>query len=200
DEIQADSDIEKAVNARDLAKIDLEKYIQGDYPQGLKDVEGRIETSRSDLEDWKDRAAWSARMAKKGLMSKVQADADASRRDASQIALAKVEEEKRVLTDYTYNRSVTDLKAKLAEAEHTLEKTKIQSKSTLASDDAGRKSKRSVYDQQYAKKKEYEAEILKCVVKAPQDGLVVYYVPAQVKGGGAGAIQAIIAQGEPVRE
>jgi HlyD family secretion protein len=200
DEIQAESDIEKAVNARDLAKIDLEKYIQGDYPQALKDVEGRIETSRSDLEDWKDRAAWSARMAKKGLMSKVQADADASRRDASQIALAKVEEEKRVLTDYIYNRTVQDLKAKLAEAEHALEKTKIQSKSTLASDDAGRKSKRSVYDQQSAKKLEYEEEIKKCVVRAPQDGLVVYYVPAQVKGGGGGAIQAIIAQGEPVRE
>src|SRR5262249_52309407 len=54
DEIQAESDIEKAVNARDLAKIDLDKYIQGDYPQALKEVDGRIETSRSDLEDWKD--------------------------------------------------------------------------------------------------------------------------------------------------
>jgi len=200
DKIQAQSDIEKALNARDLAKLDLEKYKEGDFPQALKDVEGRIETSRSDLEDWKDRAAWSARMAKKGLMSKVQADADASRRDASQIALAKVEEEKRVLVDFTYKRTVQNLTANLAEAERTMEKTKIQSDSTLASDEAARKSKQSVYDQQAAKKKEYEAEILKCVVKAPQDGLVVYYVPAQVKGGGAGAIQAIIAQGEPVRE
>jgi HlyD family secretion protein len=199
DEIQAQSDIEKAVNARDLAKIDLDKYKEGDYPQALKDVDGRIETCRSDLEDWKDRAAWSLRMAKKGLMSKVQADADASRRDASQIALAKVEEEKRVLVDYTFKRTVTDLTAKLKEAERTLEKTTIQSKSTLASDDAARKSKQSVYEQQYAKKKEYEGEILKCVVLAPQDGLVVYYVPEQVKGGG-GSQQSIVAQGEPVRE
>jgi HlyD family secretion protein len=199
DEIQAQSDIEKAVNARDLAKLDLDKYIEGDFPQALKDVDGRIETSRSDLEDWKDRAAWSLRMFKKNLMSKVQADADASRRDASQIALAKVEEEKRVLVDYTKKRTVQNLTASLAEAERTLEKTKIQSKSTLASDDAGRKSKKSVFDQQLAKKKEYEGEIKKCVILAPQDGLVVYYVPEQVKGGG-GTQQSIVAQGEPVRE
>jgi len=199
DEIQAESDKEKALNARDLAKLDLDKYQDGDFPQALKDVEGRIETARSDLEDWKDRAAWSARMAKKGLMSKVQADADASRREASQIALAKVEEEKRVLVDFTKKRTIQDLTAKLAEAQRTMEKTEIQSKSMLATDDAGRKSKKSVYDQQYSRKKEYEAEIAKCIVLAPQDGLVVYYVPEQVKGGG-GTQQSIVAQGEPVRE
>ena len=39
DEIQAQSDIEKAVNARDLAKLDLEKYIEGRFhpvPQGRR--------------------------------------------------------------------------------------------------------------------------------------------------------------------
>ncbi len=115
-ESQNESDIEAAKNALDLAKIDLEKYIKGDFVQSLKDVEGRIETARSDLENWKDRAAWSARMAKKGLMSKVQADADDSRVDGSRIALEKVEEEKRVLVDYTKQRTVQDLTAKLAEA------------------------------------------------------------------------------------
>src|SRR5262249_6286272 len=58
DEIEATSKMEAAINARDLARIDLEKYIKGDYVQSLKDVDGRIETARSDLENWKDRAAW----------------------------------------------------------------------------------------------------------------------------------------------
>src|SRR5262249_9644355 len=44
-----------------------------------------------------------------------------------------------------------------------------------------------------------QGEIVKCIVKAPQDGLVVYYVPEQVRGGG-GMQQSIVAQGEPVRE
>src|SRR5205823_1496383 len=48
-----------------------------------------------------------------------------------------------------------------------------------------------------ARKSEVEAELLKCVLRAPQDGMVVYYVPEQVRGG---APQSIVAQGEPVRE
>ena len=41
-----------------------------------------------------------------------------------------------MLVDYTKKRTIQDLTAKLAEAERTLEKTKIQSKSKLAQDDA----------------------------------------------------------------
>jgi multidrug efflux pump subunit AcrA (membrane-fusion protein) len=199
DDIQCTTDIEKAVNARDLAKLDLEKYVKGDFVQAKKDVEGRIETAKSDLEDWKDRAAWSGRMVKKNLMSKVQADADANRVDAARIALEKLNEERRVLVDYMYDRTVTDLKAKLKEAEHNLEKAQITKEATLGKDDAARQSKRSVYDQQVAMMEAYVAEIQKCEVKAPQDGLVVYYVPEQVRGGG-GTQQSIVAQGEPVRE
>ena len=58
---------------------------------------------------------------------------------------------------------------------------------------------RSVYQQELSKKNEIEGEIRKCEIKAPQDGLVVYYVPEQVRGGG-GTQQSMVAQGEPVRE
>jgi RND family efflux transporter MFP subunit len=52
---------------------------------------------------------------------------------------------------------------------------------------------------QKARKNELEAELARCVLRAPQDGMVVYYVPEQVRGGG-GTQQSIVAQGEPVRE
>ena len=48
-EIQNVSDTALAENNYDLAKIDLQKYIEGDYIQSLKDVEGRIEKARYDL-------------------------------------------------------------------------------------------------------------------------------------------------------
>ena len=46
-----ESDIEAKQNALKLAEIDLQKYREGEYVQALKDVEGRIETARSDLEN-----------------------------------------------------------------------------------------------------------------------------------------------------
>lgn len=196
---QNDSDVEAATNARDLAVIDLEKYIKGDYIQALNDVDGRIETSKSDLEDWKDRAAWSQRMFKKGLMSKVQADADANRVDASRIALDKVVGEKRVLTDYIKRRTEQDLGAKVKEANKSLDRTKLQALAKLAQKDASRTATKSIFEQESRRLQEIEGEIVKCKIYAPQDGLVVYFVPEQVKGGG-GTQQSIVAQGEPVRE
>src|SRR5262249_40063089 len=65
--------------------------------------------------------------------------------------------------------------------------------------EADKLAKTSVYEQESAKKREIEAEIAKCFIVAPQDGLVVYYVPEQSRSGG-GSQQSIVAQGEPVRE
>lgn len=199
-EIDNETDIEKAKNALDLAKIDLEKYKEGDYQQALLGVEGRIETAKSDLENWSDRAKWSERMLKKNLMSKVQADADQSRVDGARISLGMIQEEKRVLTKYMQQRTIQDLAAKLAEAQRGVAKAKGQARSKLAQADASRLEKSSIYKREAAKKAEIEAEIAKCLIVAPQDGLVVYYIPPQVRGGGGGTQQSIIAQGEPVRE
>jgi HlyD family secretion protein len=194
-----DSEIAKAQNELDLARIDLEKYKLGDYVQSLKDIEGRLETSLSDLENWRDRSAWSQRMAKKGLVSKIQADADLARVDGARIAMEKIQEEKRVLVNYTKKRTEQDLNAKLLEAERALERKKNEARAKLAQKDADRLSKESTYKQELTRKQEIEAEIAKCIILAPQDGLVVYYVPEQVRGGG-GSQQSIVAQGEPVRE
>src|SRR6266566_2258451 len=55
---QNESDIAAAKNALELAKIDLDKYQKGDYPQNLSDVEGRAKVAESDVEQQRDRAAW----------------------------------------------------------------------------------------------------------------------------------------------
>ncbi len=91
-------------------------------------------------------------MVKKGLMSKVQADADDSRVDGARIALEKVEEEKRVLVDYMKKRTVQDLNAKLAEAKRALERVKSQARAKLAQADADRLAKDSVYKQELSQK------------------------------------------------
>ena len=73
-EIDNENDILQNENKLELAKIDLEKYIEGDFEQALRDVEGRITIGESDVADWLERSQWSKRMVRKGLMSKVAAD------------------------------------------------------------------------------------------------------------------------------
>src|SRR5262249_5787036 len=97
---QNDSDIATALVNIELAELDLKKYMEGDYEQSKKDILGRIKTAESDLDQYRDRSAWSDRMVQKGYVTKVQAEADRSRVQSGEIALAKVKEELRVLEDY----------------------------------------------------------------------------------------------------
>ncbi len=198
-ESQNESDLEAAKNVLDLARIDLKRYESGEYQQNLEDVEGRIQVAKSDVTAWQDRAAWSARSSKLGYTSRQQSEADESKLAAAQIALKKLQTEKTILTDFTRGRTVQDLKAKLAEAMRAVDRVKSQSRAKLAQADADRLAKESIYKQEQARQQEVEDQIARCVVLAPQDGLVVYYVSDQARGGG-GSQQGVIAQGEPVRE
>ena len=198
-ESQNQSDIEAAKNTLDLARIDLEKYADAEFVQALEDVDGRIQVARADLEVAEARSVWSIRMSSMGYQSKAQAKGDESRTNAARIALQKLETERRVLVDFTKRRTIQDLSAKLAESKRALDRVKIQSRAKLVQADADRSAKDSVYKQEMTRAQEIEAEIAKCLVVAPQDGLVVYYVSDQARSGG-GSQQSIVAQGEPVRE
>src|SRR5207248_9261709 len=123
------SDIKTAETNLVLAKIDLQKYLEGDYLQSKKDIEGRIAIAKSDLEMWEERAAWSARMSKRNYVTASQAQADAARLQSAKLALQKVEEELRVLENPQYGlkkRSTTDFQSKIDEAERALDRVKKQ--------------------------------------------------------------------------
>jgi HlyD family secretion protein len=199
---QNESDLQGKRTTLQLARIDLEKYQKGDFPQSLKDVEGRVKIAESDLEQQRDRAAWAQRMLKKGYYTVSQSDAEQSKLQSLQLSLDKVIEEKRVLTEPTYGlkkRTETDYDNKAVQAKDELDRAESQAKAKELTSRTDRDAKKSVLDQETAKQKDLEDEIKKCKVYAPQDGLVVYYIPEQTRFG-SGSAQSTVAQGEPVRE
>lgn len=197
-ESQNQSAIKTAETNIKVFQLDLTKYLEGIYPQTLKDIQGRIETSESDLELWRDRAAWSERMVKKGYLSPSQAVAERSKLRFAEIGLAKVNEELRVL-DLTREREVTNFSGLLEEAKRALDRAQKAALATEAQAASDRESKRSIYEQERARYLEIEEEVRKCDIVSPQDGMVVYHIPEQ-SFFGTGSQQSIIAQGEPVRE
>jgi multidrug efflux pump subunit AcrA (membrane-fusion protein) len=196
---QNQSDIQSAKNAIELARLDLEKYQGGDYPQSRKDILGRIKMAESDVAMQKDRAAWAQRMVIKGYLTTSQAQAEQSHLESNDIALKKVQEELYVLDNFTAKRTEIDLRHKLDEAKAALERTEKQATAKEIQAETDRQAKKSIYLQELARYQEIEDEIHKCIITAPQDGMVVYYVSDQARSG-AGTQQGIIAQGEMVRE
>jgi multidrug efflux pump subunit AcrA (membrane-fusion protein) len=199
-ESQNVSDLALAENTLKLMKIDLEKYELGDFLQSIKDIQGRESVAKSDLEMWKDRASWSERMLRKDYISGSQAEAERSKLRNAEITLAKVQEEMRVLKDYTYKRTMTDLTSKVEEAVRNLERVKIQAGAKKSVSATGLASKKSIYLQEQSKYEDIEDEINKCLVTAPQEGMVVYHLEERSRYSGSGSQQGVIAQGEPVRE
>jgi HlyD family secretion protein len=194
---QNESDIEAARINTILAKLDLEKY-KGEYQQSVNDIDGRKKIAESDLEMWRERAAWSKRMMKMKYISRSQADADVSRLESAEISLKKLAMEAKVL-DLTKNRTHTDLDHKFTEAIVALARAKFQAKAKEVQASVDLQTKHSIYQKEQTRFNEIEEEIRKCTILAPQDGLVVYYMSDQNRFG-SGSQQGIIAQGEPVRE
>lgn len=200
-ESQNESDIATAKVKLDLAALALEQYKDGDFLQSKRDIEGRHLMARSDLEMWEERAAWSDRMSRPGrrYVTAAQADSDKARLVSAGIALKRVEEEKRVLEEYTARIKLKQLDSDIEEAKRALDRIQKQAIANLATKEADRSAKYSTYLQEVTKVRDLEEEIRKCTLRAPQAGLVVYYIPEQTRSG-SGTQQAIVAQGEPVRE
>jgi multidrug efflux pump subunit AcrA (membrane-fusion protein) len=196
---QNKSDLENAENNVRLAEIDLKKFLEGDIEQKRKDVLGRISLAESDLDQWRDRYSWTMRMVKLGYVSVSQAQADEARLRSAQIALEKVLEEKRVLEEYEFRRGLIDYQNKLAQARAALAVVRTQAEAKAAQAEATYKSRLSIYEQELRKLEELAEDIRNCTIYAPNDGLVIYYVP-ETSRWGIGSQQVLIQENEPVRE
>jgi HlyD family secretion protein len=196
---QNDSNIRNAEIAVILAELDLKKYLEGDYLQSLRAIEGAIKVAEADFNLQKERMAWADRMKSRDYFSQSQFNSEESRLRSLEVAWEKAKEDKRVLEDYTKKRTVTDLTTKLDEAKKILEREKDKAKAEEIKAESERQAKKSVFEQEEDKYEDIEEQIRRCIITAPQDGMVVYFVSEQSRYG-SGSQQSIIAQGEPVRE
>ncbi len=187
DRIAAEQTYPQKKIAIGLAEKNLEKWIKGDYPQSLHDLEGQIQTAESNLLQEEDRTSWVARMVKKKYMTASQEEAEQALLMGNKLALQKVQEQKKVLTDYTdpVNRQTF---------ENAIKQANVDERTALAD----MESKRAVYQQQDLQYKDLLDQITQCKVYAEHTGIVVYSLPEQTRTG-SGSSQSIIAQGEPVQ-
>lgn len=196
---QNETDIETAKVNIELVDLDLKKYLQGEYEQLRKDIKGRLKVAQSDQEMWLDRVAWSKRMVKMGYVSRSQAEAEEARLESADISLQKIEEELRVLEQFSFARNKKDLESKLAEARRTLERVTKQAKFKLDLLEAQLRSKDLVCKLEQNRLKEIEEQIELCTVRAPHAGMVVYYMPESSRFSSSSS-QGLVEVGAPVKE
>jgi hypothetical protein len=195
-----ESAIETAKLAIEVKQLTLEEYLQGLYQQSHTDLVGKVTMAQSDQAMWEERAGWSERMSRPGrqYVTTAQAEADHARLLSAGITLSGLQKQLEVLDKLTYKKTRIDYQGQIDEAKRAYDRAVSEAASKKLQADVTRQVAKATYEKELAKLRDYENEIAKCIITAPQSGMVVYFVDERTQRGMGQ--QSIIAQGETVRE
>lgn len=192
--LEMDSDLESFLARNKDAFPDL----QGVFHKSLNDLVGQTELAKADVEMWNDRLAYSRRMELKGYLSPAQVQADESRLVGAKESLKKLETDKLLLQKFDSQVAVKTAVAAVQEAWRAFDRATSEAIANEVQKEAERRTKRSVYLQEEEKLKEIEEQIRECKLHAPQDGMVVYYIPESSRF--SQSERGLIQQGATVQE
>ncbi|MDY7011653.1 MAG: efflux transporter periplasmic adaptor subunit, partial [Planctomycetota bacterium] len=178
---QTDSDVAQAELAYKFAKLDLDKYLKGEYLRDLQKAESDITLAREELKRAEDILASSRKLAAQGYITETELKADELSANRAQIGLDLALSNLDLLKKYTNPRNQEQLRSDVEQAEKALERAKRKATADLVQAEAELKAKESEYERQKAKLDKFNTQIDKCRINAPVAGMVVYATTGQLR-------------------
>jgi HlyD family secretion protein len=194
-EKQNESDISAAELAVELARIDLEKYTQGEWPLSVETAKAQIFIAREDLRGAQNKYAWTEKLAQKGYVTGLEVIKDDLAVKRAKVQVGEVEGALKVLQRFTRQKDIKTFESAVQQTEQALERTKIQAESMMVLAVADRESKAATLKLSRERLAKIEDQLEKTRIRAPEDGMVVYHT-----GGRWGRDDRMIEQGATVRE
>jgi RND family efflux transporter MFP subunit len=172
---KAESEIAKAELALTLAKIDYDSYEEGEYQVELDKRKGTLELGRKELKEAEDNLAFTRSLVKKGFAQLEQIRVMELNVEGKRYTVKQQDADLRVLEKFTKIRKMTELKAKDEEARREKERTE---KSQAAATEKAQNELTAAQKTAELEKRELarlRLQLDKCVITAPQDGIVIYF-------------------------
>ena len=169
------SDIRKANLEIELKRLDLEKYLKGEWVQTVKDAEIAIEQAEMTLRREREDFEAAHELYEREFITKTEYDQDEFNFKQAQWDLVKANLAKTVLEEYTHVAESRRRKSDVAEAEKECERVKknaVAAETTKARTVEGREKELALIQDQLAK---LRTQMEKCRITAPTPGFVVYY-------------------------
>jgi multidrug efflux pump subunit AcrA (membrane-fusion protein) len=174
----------------------------GSYRQSLDDLSGKITQAMSDVEQNRERAAWSERMVKQAYMSPAQAEADKSRLESSVETLRSLRAQKAILINYDRRVQIADLTSKRDNARLGLDQARLKAEALAVQKATLMKTTQAVYTKELDKLLDLKQQRSECRITAPlgirPGSMVVYFKPEGNRFGAQS--QNLIEQGAQVKE
>ncbi|MBW1911988.1 MAG: HlyD family secretion protein, partial [Deltaproteobacteria bacterium] len=196
---QVQSDMDKAKLTFDFAKQDLEKYLQGEYPNQLKEEESQITLAEEEVVRAQDNLEWSRKLYEERYISQTELRADELSAKKKILDLEMAQNDLNLLKNFTHKRRLAQLESDVSQAGMALERTIRKASADVVQAEANLKAKESEFERQKDKLAKVEKQIIKTKIYAPADGMVIYATSAQ-QGGHRRQTVEPLDEGTQVRE
>jgi RND family efflux transporter MFP subunit len=165
---------DKAKTAAILAKMDLDKYIPGDYAVNLEESKSDIELAKKDLQEAQDDLEHFRKIYTRGFGSLEQVKAKELVVRQKDFTIKGKVAKLALLENWTKKRQVTELEAKWRDAEGEAKRTEESGKAAVAKAQNDLDAAKVTERLEKTALDRTEKQLEKCIVKAPQTGILVY--------------------------
>ena len=193
---QNTSDIARAERELAFAKLDLQKYLEGDHPQEEQRRAEEILLADEELTRAEQDLGWSEQLAEAGFLENTQLEADRLAAKRAEITLNQKTRALELLKEYEHPRQLQELEANVEEMGRELDRVRLQAQARLVDYEADRRTSKARLDLEMEKLSRIDSQVQKARMFAPIAGMVVYF---QEDGGWRGDDDPI-QEGREVRE
>ncbi|MCA8989296.1 MAG: efflux RND transporter periplasmic adaptor subunit, partial [Planctomycetaceae bacterium] len=174
------------------------KYLEGELPQERDKILGQIRLKEEQLARKQESYEFTKRLAKKGYRSQSDLEAERIAMTQAEIELRVERENLRVLENFTSKRMIRELEADATELVREQDRVKRQTNAAMSKAEAEYESSRLTLAVEKQRYEDWLKQIELCVMRAPQDGQIVYANSNASRRGSS--TEAEIYQGATVRE
>ncbi len=173
-ENKAKSDVAKADLNAQLAELDLEKYEKAEYEADYNEKKGAIDLAQKDLEEAKTNLQFMDRLVTRGLAQMEQRKLKEMELNQKEYLL-KRDQAKLLVLEYDKRRKLVELKYKASDAKLELDRTKKSSQATVDKARSEWEAAEKTAKLERIQLERLQSQRAKYVIKAPQDGIMVYF-------------------------
>ena len=158
----------------ELAKMELEKYEKGDFPEEKRQREADIALADEELQRAAEKLEWSRKLAKEGFLTRTELQADELALRRKEIDLEMAKTKMNVLTNYTVHQRRATLQSDVRKATRALARTAWQNKSQIRQGETEIVQRSREYYRATNRLAELNFQISKSKIFAPTNGIVLY--------------------------
>ncbi|MCM8533995.1 MAG: HlyD family efflux transporter periplasmic adaptor subunit [Lentisphaeraceae bacterium] len=180
---QGEADLKDSEMNFDFSKQDLQKYVEGEYIQKVKELKANITLAEAQLERAEDRLNWTKKLNKEGYVTDTELQTDSLSVQRENLKLDTARGAFKLYEKFTHPKSVAQLKRYVERKEFELARTKHRIGSNLYNYKARVRSREVDLTRKKKRLEDVVEQVSLCKITAPADGLVVYTSSQQNSSG-----------------